>query len=76
MNGCIFTSTVMDCKMMKDDDNIVQVKRNTKQVRFNIHVADNVFPTEWINYNVVDFTNRVTSLVNHNHNFEVEIREQ
>lgn len=60
--------------MMKEDYTMPRVNNSTKQVRFIVDVSDNAFTTEWINYNVVDFTNRVTALVNHNHDFEVEIR--
>lgn len=59
---------------MKDNDTITQVKRNTKQVRFYINIEGNWFTTEWIDYNVVDFTNRTTALVAMNHDFNVEIR--
>ena len=59
---------------MKDNDTITQVKRNTKQVRFHINIEGNWFQTEWINYNVVDFTNRTTALVAMSHDFNVEIR--
>ena len=60
--------------MMKDNDTITQVKRNTKQVRFHINIEGNWFQTEWINYNVVDFTNRTTALVAMSHDFNVEVR--
>ena len=59
---------------MKDNDTITQVKRNTKQVRFHINIEGNWFQTEWINYNVVDFTNRTTALVAMSHDFNVEVR--
>ena len=59
---------------MKDNDTITQVKRNTKQVRFYINIEGNWFQTEWINYNVVDFTNRTTALVAMSHDFNVEVR--
>ena len=59
---------------MKDNDTITQVKRNTKQVRFHINIEGNWFQTEWINYNVVDFTNRSTALVAMSHDFNVEVR--
>ncbi len=60
--------------MMKDNDTFVQVKRNNKQVRFHINIEGNWFQTDWINYNVVDFTNRTTALVAMSHDFNVEIR--
>ena len=74
MSGCISTSTVTDCKMMKDDDNFVQVKRTNKQVRFNICIDELWYQTEWIDYNVVNFTNRCVSLVNQGFDYNVENR--
>lgn len=59
---------------MKDDNTFTQVKRSTKQVRFHINIEGNWFQTEWINYNVVDFTNRTTALVAMSHDFNVEVR--
>jgi hypothetical protein len=55
---------------MKD----IQVETNSKQVRFIIWIGDNEFVTDWKGYNVVDFTNRCTSLVAAGHTFTVEQR--
>jgi hypothetical protein len=46
----------------------------TKEVRFVIWVGSNEFITEWVPYRVVDFTNRVTALVEVGHVFTVENR--
>lgn len=52
----------------------MQDKRSNKQVRFFINIENNWFQTEWINYNVVEFTNRTTALVAMSHDFNVEVR--
>lgn len=60
---------------MKDDNTFTQVKRSTKQVRFHINIEGNWFQTEWIDYNVIDFTNRTTAMVAVGHDFNVEVRQ-
>lgn len=52
----------------------VETRIARKQIRFVIWVGDNEFVTEWVNYHVVDFTNRVNALVQASHVFTVENR--
>jgi hypothetical protein len=60
--------------MMKYDDNFTQVKSALKQVRFNIKIDEIWYQTEWMDYNVVGFTNRCVSLINQGFDYNVENR--